>query len=148
MQCMQGAIGKLTLLKDKASEGVHKVRKKVGRNKDTQCRLHLKVRELLDRQMYACAHVEAELAEVLCRSPRHAPPAAQEIPPLSFGPVSKLEATVSCLHQLELNASLQMRTPLQPCCALDSMGGVFHEADGLHHAVAGDILRVPARGGG
>ena len=42
---MQGAIGKLTLLKDKASEGVHKMRSKMGRNKDIQCKLHLKVTE-------------------------------------------------------------------------------------------------------
>lgn len=41
--CVQGAGGKLRLLKDKASDGVDKVRKKMGRNKDIQCRLHLKV---------------------------------------------------------------------------------------------------------
>ncbi len=36
-------MGKLTLLKDKAGDGVDKVRRKLGRNKDMQCRLHLKV---------------------------------------------------------------------------------------------------------
>ena len=40
---MQGALGKLTLVKDKASDGVAAVRKKLGRNKDIQCRVHLKV---------------------------------------------------------------------------------------------------------
>ncbi|CAK0785413.1 hypothetical protein CVIRNUC_008622 [Coccomyxa viridis] len=53
----KGAIGKLTLLKDKASEGVHKMRSKMGRNKDIKCRLHLKVtyyefhREEVDQAM-------------------------------------------------------------------------------------------------
>ena len=53
---MQGAIGKLTLLKDKASEGVHKMRSKMGRNKDIQCRLHLKVTEQA-HTCVGCAHV-------------------------------------------------------------------------------------------
>jgi len=39
----QGAIGKLALLKDKASDGIAKVRKAMGRNKNIQCRIHLKV---------------------------------------------------------------------------------------------------------
>ncbi|CAL5224210.1 g6855 [Coccomyxa viridis] len=39
----RGALGKLTLVKDKASDGVAAVRKKLGRNKDIQCRVHLKV---------------------------------------------------------------------------------------------------------
>ena len=42
---LQGALGKLTLVKDKASDGVAAVRKKLGRNKDIQCRVHLKVRD-------------------------------------------------------------------------------------------------------
>ena len=53
---MQGAIGKLTLLKDKASEGVHKMRSKMGRNKDIKCRLHLKVTEQA-HTCVGCAHV-------------------------------------------------------------------------------------------
>ena len=36
-------MGKLALLKDKAEDGVDKMRRKLGRNKDLQCRLHLKV---------------------------------------------------------------------------------------------------------
>ena len=43
MLLSQGAIGKLTLLKDKASDGIAKVRKAMGRNKNIQCRIHLKV---------------------------------------------------------------------------------------------------------
>lgn len=41
---LQGALGKLALVKDKASDGVAKVRKTMGRNKDIQCRVHLKVK--------------------------------------------------------------------------------------------------------
>ena len=55
-QCIQGAIGKLTLLKDKASDGVHKMRSKMGRNKDIKCKLHLKVTEQA-HTCVDCAHV-------------------------------------------------------------------------------------------
>ena len=41
---LQGALGKLALVKDKTGEGIDKVRRKMGRNKDVQCRVHLKVR--------------------------------------------------------------------------------------------------------
>ena len=41
---LQGALGKLALVKDKASDGVAAVRKKLGRNKDIQCRVHLMVK--------------------------------------------------------------------------------------------------------
>ena len=44
MWTLQGALGKLALVKDKASDGVAAVRKKMGRNKDVQCRVHLKVK--------------------------------------------------------------------------------------------------------
>ena len=47
-------MGKLALLKDKASEGVHKVRSKIGRDKDTQCKLHLKVTGLPGAHTHAC----------------------------------------------------------------------------------------------
>ena len=52
---LQGALGKLALVKDKASDGVAAVRKKLGRNKDIQCRVHLKVTGSHDLLMYLVA---------------------------------------------------------------------------------------------